>query len=643
MIIDSLKPKFRARRLEPGKPLQVFRFDSPALQPGGRNAPEEDGGATAVASLNQEDFETRTLPPVATGVDKEEESEVHLREAITAAQLGTERVIIPTPSADAGGIAGYEELYGKIDASRHLPCPLVEKAGEYVKITTQMLEENGHPRYDATGKDENEFIERHGLTQTKYEQIIDGFVDGSIQKSQHEEVWNFWQKQKNATPQLKYQDAPTEKMGADPYVCFRRRQLRSALRKKTRRSNAQTAERLRLLHYDLEASRQMARLAVTREKLRLESARLEARLFEAYCALLEAGSTPDALGLPSYKSCCLNSSLAAGSITAVRLKTPAAPTTVVKKRVSQPKRKEQTVPKPVEPIPPAVVLVKPPPLPRFIRPHYPAEAHRCIARDIDALLAADASTSIPNLSLENLNLLPAMSLCAQFGGLSALAQEQRPERWATGIDDFVPRVTLDNRILLEERKTKGLELRPQQYLDPIQRQQRAPVQVFKQPFLEVATSRTLPPQSDQTPDSIPFPGYENYTARLSRHYGIPRLRVLPAKDCAQLNNAAVGNLNHHYLQLTQTAKIRKPQTLTDWINATGGLLVNPNSSYAMSLRKSPVKKKAPTSNNDGTASVSGTPSPKRKRMNTEKSAAPTKKRTKTESGTGPPISSAAGQ
>ena len=88
-------------------------------------------------------------------------------------------------------------------------------------------------------------------------------------------------------PILRLEDAPTEKMGSDPYVCFRRRHLRNHVRK-TRRSDAQVADKIRRLHYDFECSGYLIKLCLRRDRLGQESVRLEGRLFEVYTKLEQA-------------------------------------------------------------------------------------------------------------------------------------------------------------------------------------------------------------------------------------------------------------------------------------------------------------------------------------------------------------------
>ncbi|KAJ3363312.1 Enhancer of polycomb-like protein 1 [Allomyces arbusculus] len=74
--------KFRSRKLDPRRSLPVFR-------------------ASQLKDLNDATALARTLTEVATGVDKEEEKELHLQAAISSfATTGSSAVCIPTPDAN---------------------------------------------------------------------------------------------------------------------------------------------------------------------------------------------------------------------------------------------------------------------------------------------------------------------------------------------------------------------------------------------------------------------------------------------------------------------------------------------------------------------------------------------------------------
>lgn len=97
-----------------------------------------------------------------------------------------------------------------------------------------------------------------------------------------EKIIEYWKQkrasQTNGIPFLKHEDFG--KIGADPYVCFRRRELK--LPRKTRRSDAQITDRLKKLHLDLSCMKLMLHAAIKRDRYKKEALVLEGELFEKY-------------------------------------------------------------------------------------------------------------------------------------------------------------------------------------------------------------------------------------------------------------------------------------------------------------------------------------------------------------------------
>ena len=69
----------------------------------------------------------------------------------------------------------------------------------------------------------------------------------------------------------------------DPYVCFRRREVRQV--RKTRGRDAQSVEKLRKLRRELEEARQLVAMVKSREITRREQLVLERQLFEQRSSL----------------------------------------------------------------------------------------------------------------------------------------------------------------------------------------------------------------------------------------------------------------------------------------------------------------------------------------------------------------------
>jgi enhancer of polycomb-like protein len=96
-------------------------------------------------------------------------------------------------------------------------------------------------------------------------------------------VYDHWKARRSATgnrglaPRLKFETGQ-ESDDSDPYVCFRRRELRQI--RKTRNRDAQGAEKLRKLRMELETARGMLMMVKRREMVRKDSLEIDRLVFE---------------------------------------------------------------------------------------------------------------------------------------------------------------------------------------------------------------------------------------------------------------------------------------------------------------------------------------------------------------------------
>ena len=96
-------------------------------------------------------------------------------------------------------------------------------------------------------------------------------------------IYDHWQSRRTAAsnrgiaPRLKFETGQ-DTDDADPYVCFRRRELRQI--RKTRNRDAQSAEKLRLMRKQLEDARQILFMVRQREALRKEQLAIDKTVFE---------------------------------------------------------------------------------------------------------------------------------------------------------------------------------------------------------------------------------------------------------------------------------------------------------------------------------------------------------------------------
>ncbi|KAI9480243.1 hypothetical protein BDB00DRAFT_857951 [Zychaea mexicana] len=88
---------------------------------------------------------------------------------------------------------------------------------------------------------------------------------------------------KSIIPIVQYEDIPKNEI--DPYVCFRRREIKPV--RKTRRTDQQSFERLRKLRMEMEKARGLLEMVLRREKIRRESLFQEHAVFEKRCEIRE--------------------------------------------------------------------------------------------------------------------------------------------------------------------------------------------------------------------------------------------------------------------------------------------------------------------------------------------------------------------
>ncbi|CUS25087.1 LAQU0S26e00738g1_1 [Lachancea quebecensis] len=97
------------------------------------------------------------------------------------------------------------------------------------------------------------------------------------------QIYNYWKGRKieahggEISPQLK-SERPGDRDDNDPYVCFRRREVRQA--RKTRRVDYQNSHKLRLLHQQLLYTKKLALLVAKREKAFMDMLENDQRVFE---------------------------------------------------------------------------------------------------------------------------------------------------------------------------------------------------------------------------------------------------------------------------------------------------------------------------------------------------------------------------
>ncbi|KAI4101390.1 MAG: hypothetical protein L6R37_004976 [Teloschistes peruensis] len=290
--------RFRQRKLTTKQTLQILREDQ-------IDAIDDDG--------------QRNVPKVETGVEKGEEIEHHLQAALSASQAAAvggkvAQIYIPTPDTIQSSIQ-YERLH-----SLHFPQPAT-----YIRFSSTVEDCCGCP-YDMDDEDatflkslnqrdastscsEDHFEEvinfYEGTAQAKqpyaavdnspvltYEETEDAFEENLDAPSKQftKEIYEHWKSRRlksgNRSLFLSLKlETGAETDDSDPYVCFRRREVRQV--RKTRGRDAHSAEKLKKLRKELEESRQIMALIRQREITKREQLAIERQLFEQRSSLLK--------------------------------------------------------------------------------------------------------------------------------------------------------------------------------------------------------------------------------------------------------------------------------------------------------------------------------------------------------------------
>jgi enhancer of polycomb-like protein len=114
------------------------------------------------------------------------------------------------------------------------------------------------------------------------ERSVDDSISADAQKW-FKYIYQYWVSKKGNRPlmptiKVRVLDTSTEADDADPYVCFRRREVRQT--RKTRGRDAQVVEKLKKLRLELEQARQLVQLVVQREQLNKEDLEVCRKVFE---------------------------------------------------------------------------------------------------------------------------------------------------------------------------------------------------------------------------------------------------------------------------------------------------------------------------------------------------------------------------
>ncbi|KAJ2157531.1 Enhancer of polycomb-like protein 1 [Coemansia sp. RSA 552] len=267
--------RFRARKVDLKRALPVFR-------------------AADLDDLDDDD--NRQVDAIETGVEKDEEAEHHLQAAISATnaaangQAPSKQVYIPTPDASRVAKDGYDKLY-----PRKFMCPTS------LIRSSETVEECCAPMYCLDDEDELWLnAQSEPMDMDAFEQAMDQLEhltrdmvfqrpedipsvdylaahaadrEQPFQRETVERVYEHWRQRREergfntVQPHLQIEDPP-KAVEIDPYVCFRRREVRQG--RKTRRADQRSLEQLRRLRVNLAMAAQVLEMCLDRETVKTE-------------------------------------------------------------------------------------------------------------------------------------------------------------------------------------------------------------------------------------------------------------------------------------------------------------------------------------------------------------------------------------
>lgn len=267
--------------------------------------------------------------------------EYHLQAVINAsnaAALGAKEAkasYIPTPDAVRAKDIQYDELYPKTFKEPATYIRFSSTVEDCIGIAYCMDDEDFeflarlNDGKDADGRDRKDKLKQ--CSEEVFEEVMNFFeetnariqpfanvdnapilsleemersVDGEDGISADAQRWlrliyRHWVLKKGNRPlmptiKVRVLDTGNEADDADPYVCFRRREVRQT--RKTRGRDAQVVEKLKKLRLELESARQLLQMVVQREHLNQENLEISRKIFEQRRQLKEVKVTKNIIG-----------------------------------------------------------------------------------------------------------------------------------------------------------------------------------------------------------------------------------------------------------------------------------------------------------------------------------------------------------
>ncbi|EFO90106.1 CRE-EPC-1 protein [Caenorhabditis remanei] len=235
----------------------------------------------------------RAVTQMPTGMEKEEEMESHLQDAILAQQASTSGVqvnhVIPTPKVDHVDHDRYHSTY----QNRNL-----KRRDKYIKVHAWQQLERDEPEYDYDTEDEEWLADHQHIEPRILEKVFDTVESHSsetqiasedsvinfhkaLDSSIVYEVYEYWLAKRTSAattsgcigvggliPKVRTECRKDGQGAVNPYVAFRRRAEKMQTRK-NRKNDEDSYEKILKLVHDMSKAQQLFDMTTRREKQKL--------------------------------------------------------------------------------------------------------------------------------------------------------------------------------------------------------------------------------------------------------------------------------------------------------------------------------------------------------------------------------------